>query len=349
MSNELFELQKAITGSGVEFQTETITSKVLEEMANRKNPVRNVIPRRAGDKTEGVKIYWVGSSVSPTTIGIVNVFATTATSIATSTGTVYSHTFEYKNIGEQGSVQLFEAMRGASVLDLETSEAERVVGIIKEREQWMFFWGASSASTSGTVPASAGLEFDGIYTLAAQATSIWTGLSTSRVGTLGTAATTLTLDKLSAAMNEVKGGCDAIFVSQGGLAAIQAAAYDLMEVAPGTPDLGLQVHKFSQVPIYVSSAIPDTISVSGTTGLIVLTSVSYGGATYGRYDLASGDTTAIFFINTEYVEFRYLQELTKQDFQTSSLQKYFDITEVLTLVVRDPYGIYVLVDVKPGA
>ncbi|MHA1248754.1 MAG: SU10 major capsid protein [Candidatus Helarchaeota archaeon] len=308
----------------------------LRDYARYINEVRAVVPRKRGSGRGYDVRYHVSQTDPYTTQSLLAEFADDDTSLDEETGTVYLKSFNYVNFGMKGKVYQADIDKGKEKTDLLQDEIQFIINRIVERETWLMFWGRADATTAIT-------EMSGLYYYCANATTEF-NIGDDRVIQMGSDANaaTLTLTKLDELISSVKGKKKAIFCSEGGLRELKGLVYGYLSLNTTEVDPGIKVPSYEGVPIFVTSAIPDTITLD-PNGLI--SSAAASGLT--RYQLWGGDSTAFFCVNLDNVFFVDLVPLKKESLgKTSAQVEEFEVYERSVLVVNDPYGIAALVGVK---
>lgn len=284
------------------FNDRTI-DQILVELVDFQNPLRQMVRRDPGSGEGFVLRKRTPGSTPGTDVDDTDTFTE-------ETGTYSEVFFSYKTMGTQGKVTRRVQKTGRLVTDLLMEEMEAKAREIKDFEELRMFWGNTPVNNSKQI---LGLNYHMINN-----TGQIVALTNSSVGV------DLTLEKFDEAMDLVitSPRPSAIIVSRAGARKINAILQsqqrfnDKVEV-PG----GFIVDSYQNVPILVSTNIPDTLQIS-TGGTVT--------------SLTGGSTTAMFVVDLNHVFHSVLTELTVMPLARRSSQfEEFDIFEDLAFVVRD--------------
>ncbi len=305
---EAFEraLDVATTGTTL---LQTQINKTVQQLHLRELGAAAVLPRQAGVgnaeyinvRAPGADAEWLPDVGNPADLS----------------GSYNQATFPYKTLVTRGSVTRKLQATGRSYGDILAGEmAGRVGDFTNTFEKCLIF------GDTGIDP----LQFDGLITLT-QATS-------SQIVAQSTAAPggALTLDKLDEAIDAVKGSASrsdlVILASHKGRRALNAALQiqqqfnDMVDIGAG-----FRVRTYDGIPMVTSSAIPDTLTWSGSAV------TAYSGAA----------TTAIMVVNTRHCYISELTPMTAMPLAKFSSQfDSFDIFWDGSLVLANPLGASIL-------
>lgn len=276
--------------------------RMLVELIDFQNPYRQMLRRQPGSGAA----YMVRNRTPGSTAGQdVN----DTDSFDESTGTQADISYPYKTMGTQGKVTRRVQKTGRLITDLLAEEIEAKAREMRDFEELREFWGNGFTTNSKQI---LGLHYHMV-----NHTGQVVALTNSSTGV------DLTLAKFDEAMDlVVTGSPSVILTSRAGRRKINALLQsqqrfnDRIEV-PG----GFKVLSYNEVPILVSTNIPDTLSI--TTGGTISS-------------LTGGSTTAMFIVDLSQVFLSVLTELQVMPLaRVSSQYENFDIFEDLSQVVRD--------------
>ena len=312
--NERLErLKKSLAASGIPYQD--AIDKVIQQVVEYKNPVFNNIPRKKG-AGDGWHVY---QRTAATTSAL---FVNDTQSLSESTGTYAKVDFTYKTIGVQGKVSRLAQAVGQSLSDALANEIEAKANEFKDMYDKAMIRGDHTVGAN---------QFDGIDKLIA-------GQSGQSVMCYSTAydahaLTTASMDKLidTCAYNP-----DLIITSKAGRRALNALMQtnqrfvDTVEIKGGAKTIS-----YNNIPILVSTNIPDTIKAIGSTGTIS--------------SWTSGTTTAIYCLDTTYFWMGVLSDVTyKMLDKVSSQYDLFDIYCDSAPVLANPLSCARMLGVIPS-
>lgn len=301
---DLSLLKKSLEESDLSalFHDRTI-DQLLIELVDFQNPLRQIM-RRVPGSGEG---YMVRKRTPGTTAGTDVDDTDTFTE---DTGSYSEELFQYKTLGTQGKVTRRVQKTGKLVTDLLAEEMEAKAREIRDIEEYRMFW--------GNAPTVAAKQIKG---LAAHMNDLPTQV-VALTTTNGEGAP-LTLADFDKVMDLVITGQPGLIVtSRVGRRKINALLQatqrfnDKIDIQGGFRVLG-----YNDVPILVSTNIPDTLQITSGGTISAVT---------------GGSTTAMFVVDLNHVFMSILTELTMMPLARRSSQfEEFDIFEDLALAVRD--------------
>jgi len=267
--------------------------KVIQHLVEYKNPLRQNIPRRRGSGPA----WYINRRSAATTAAE---FVADTGSYTASEGSYTQVTFTYRTLGGKIRVSRELQDKGASYLDVLAEELAAKVNDIKDFEDYYLLWGDSSNAN----------EFDGLDAL----------IPASQTAVVTTASTggDITLEKLDEVIDLCAGEPDIIICSKRTrrqiIALLQANQrfVDKIEVKGG-----FKLQSYNDIPIYVSTNIPDTMTFDGSAKEIT--------------GLTGGQTSALYVIDTTYFWIGVLKELTMEALAKTSTQ--YDEYEIYERIV----------------
>lgn len=241
----LDELSKALdfaSGSGV--LTQPKVDKVIADLLDHNNPIRQNLPRKPG---EGEAYLWNEKSAQSSGGGFVN-----DTEEPQYAGfTKARKTSSYKTIMERGKVTQFMIDTGRSYRNLLSDEIEDVTLLVKDTEENALVNGDASTNPK---------EYSGLRKLIS-------GVSGQEIS-MGTDGAVLTLKKLDETFDAILGRANMLICSKrtsrklNSLLQSQQRFINVMEVKGG-----FKVPSYNDAPIYKSIYISDT-QTQGASGAV---------------------------------------------------------------------------------
>jgi len=305
--------QSDIAGTFVQEQVD----KVITEIITREYPLRANLPRKRGVGEQWILVR----RTSPATMAV---FVDDVEDLASVEGDYTRVTFAYKTIATRGKITRRAQAVGQSLADLLAFEMEAKARDFQEKEENALIWGQSTANdpVSGIGGAK---EFDGINKLCGDEQTVKLGEAYA-----GADLTTEALDK---AIDLIRGRPSAILCSYLGRRKINALLQATQQFVNVTEVRGgFRVLAYNDIPIFVTTQIPDTLEYDGNK-ISALT--------------ATTPTTAIYVVSFDHVFIGELTPLTVLPLAKKSSQyDGFDIFEAIALVVRDPAGISRIIGIK---
>mgnify|MGYP001573275513 CR=1 FL=1 len=280
--------------------------RMLVELMDFQNPFRQMLRRQPGSGSSYMVRTRTPGSTPGTDVDDTDTFTE-------DTGTQADVNFPYKTMGTQGKISRRVQKTGRLITDLLAEEIEAKAREMRDFEELREFWGNAFTTNSKQI---LGLHYHMVN---------HTGQIVALTNT-GTGVD-LTLAKFDQAMDlVVTGSPSVILTSRTGRRKINALLQsgqrfnDRTEV-PG----GFKVLSYNEVPILVSTNIPDTLNITS-------------GGTVSS--LTGGSTTAMFIVDLNQVFMSVLTELQVLPLARRSSQfEEFDIFEDCAMVARDYRGI----------
>jgi len=305
--------QSDISGTFVQEQVD----KIITELITREYPLRANIPRR-----KGVGEQWIlVRRASPTTLAV---FVDDVEDLVDIEGEYTRVTFPYRTIATRGKVTRRAQAVGQSLADLLAFEMEAKARDFQEKEEHALFWGQSVANdpVSGI---GGPKEFDGLNKLCEDNQTVKLGDAYEGAD--------LTTEALDQAIDMIRGRPSAILCSYVGRRKINALLQATQQFVNVTEVRGgFRVLAYNDIPIFVTTQIPDTLEYDGTK-ISALT--------------ATTPTTAIYVVSFDHLFIGELTPLTVLPLAKKSSQyDEFDIFEDITLVLRDPAGVSRIIGIK---
>ncbi len=284
--------------------------KVVAHIVDYQNPIRQNLPRKSGSGNA----YYVNRRTPGTTKAT---FVADTDAITEDTSSYTQVSFVYKTLGAKGKVTRKAQAIGRTYAQILADEIEAKAMDFRDYEDWAIIWGDSASNAK---------EFDGLHKLCASSQVVAVTTSTS-----GAALTLAALDEVIDKV--VSSPPDMIICSRrtrrkiNSLLQAQQRFVDSVEVKGG-----FKVVSYNEIPIYVSTNIPDTCTFNGTDVT----------ATTG------GSTSVLFVLSTQDVFMGVLTEVTVQPLaKVSSQYDEFDIYVDEALVVKNTLGLAKLVGFDP--
>lgn len=306
------DIRKALSPTNVDSLIPKEIDKVIQQLMDYNNPLRQNLPRRKGSGKA-----WYLSQRTPTGTTPATFYSATTDDFVDDTGTYAEKDFEYETIGARGKVFRLAQDQTKGQVNLLASEIEARTLEFKNYEEWALFWADSSSSN----------QFDGIDKLILDSDSQVIYQAATKLGS------SLTLAK----MDELIDACapftpKMLVTSYGGRRAINALLQSQQRFLDKTEVKGgFKVLAYNDIPIFASTQITDTLDYNAT-GVLQATT--------------GGSTTAIFALDTEHLWVGVLNELTYKELANKSTQYMeFDIYEDVTIVFANQLAQSKLVNV----
>lgn len=293
INDRLERLKKSLASTGIAYQE--AVDKIIYEIVEYKNPLFQMLPRKKGTGDAWHLYQRTAATTSA-------VFINDTQAIPESTGTYTKTTYTYKTVGVQGKVSRLAQAVGQSFSDALANEIESKAKEFKDYYDYALVRGDHLVGTN---------QFAGIDHLIAA------GGSAQTVPCGGTsydakALTTAAMDKL---IDACSGNPDLIICSKAGRRSLNSLMQtnqrfvDQVEISAGAKTIA-----YNNIPILVSTNIPDVIRAQGGETANAITSWS------------SGTTTVIYCIDTTQMFVGVLTEVTaKMLDKVSSQYDLFDI------------------------
>lgn len=214
---------------GVTYQE--VVDKVLQDLIERNNPIRQNLPRKKGSGPSWILIQRTAASVAS--------WVNDIEEPASSESTYERKSFDYKTLLQRGKVSRKLQTIGRSWADIKAMEMEAALETIKKSEENTLIWGDSGVNAK---------QFDGFD---AQ-------IPSEQAIDLGVNGGPLTLEAMDKAIDLCYGKPDMIIASKRTRRELQALLQgqqrfvDMIEVKGG-----FKLLSYNGIPIYVSPEIPD--------------------------------------------------------------------------------------------
>ena len=293
------DIRKALSPTDVASLIPKEIDKVIQQLMDYSNPLRQNLPRRGGSGKA-----WYLSQRTPTGTTPATFYSATTDNFAEDTGTYDEKEFLYQTVGARGKVFRLSQDKTKGQVDLLAAEIEARTLEFKNYEEWALFWANKDNSN----------QFDGIDELILDSDDQVIYQATTNIGS------DLTLAK----MDELLDACapftaKILVTSYAGRRALNALLQDKQRfLDKAEVKGGFKVLSYNEIPIFASTQITDTLDYN-TSGVLQSTT--------------GGSTTAIFALDTEHLWVGVLNELTYKELANKSTQYMeFDIYEDITVV-----------------
>ena len=310
----LLDIRKSLAPSGVDSLIPKEIDKVIQQLMDYQNPLRQNLPRRPGKGKA-----WYLSQRTPVSTTPAAFYSASTDDFTEATGTYAEKEFLYKTLGARGKVYRLAQDQTRGQVDLLASEIEQRVLEFKNYEEWGLLWGDSSVSSN---------QFDGIDKNIDNTDQIVFQAPTN----LGAALTLARMDELIDACAPFKPKM--LVTSLAGARAINALLQSYQRFVDSVEVKGgFKVKSYNDIPIFASTQITDTLDYN-TSGVLQSTT--------------GGSTTAIFALDTEHLWVGVLNDLTYRELAEKSTQYMeFDIYEDITVVFANYMAQAKLINVIP--
>lgn len=297
-------LQKALQLadiSGILIQPEI--DREIQHLVDYQNPLRQNLARR-----RGVGEFYQVNRRHPS--GIPAAFIDDTEAVPEATGTYERVQFFYKTIGTKGKISRKAAKVSQNYVNLVREEIEAKTEEYRNYEEWALFWGRIADNAK---------QFDGLYELIRATAS-------QHLVTSGD----INEDLMDQLIGACKGRPNMLLCSDGAKRRLKALLQSRFRwVEPVEVRGGFRLPAWDDIPIYVSTQIPDTCKV-GADGKLDLT----GGLAAA---LTGGTTTVIFCIETPNM---FVSELTPVGVspldRVTTQYSEFEIISDQVLVMKNP-------------
>lgn len=306
------DIRKALSPTNVDSLIPKEIDKVIQQLMDYQNPLRQNMPRRKGKGKA-----WYLSQRTPTGTTPATFYSATTDDFVNDDGTYAEKDFTYKTIGARGKVYRLAQDQTKGQVNLLASEIEARTLEFKNYEEWALFWSDSDNSN----------QFDGIDALILDSDSQVVYQAANNLGS------SLTLAKLDELIDACAPFTPKMLVtSLGGRRAINALIQSQQRFLDKTEVKGgFKVLSYNDIPIFASTQITDTLDYN-TSGVLQATT--------------GGSTTAIFALDTEHLWTGVLNDLTYKELANKSTQYLeFDIYEDITVVFANQLAQAKLVNV----
>ncbi len=292
------DIRKALSPTNVDSLIPKEIDKVIQQLMDYQNPLRQNLPRRKGKGKA-----WYLSQRTPSATTPATFYNATTDDFGEDTGTYAELEFPFRTIGARGKVYRLSQDETRGQVNMIASEVESRTLEFKNYEEYALVWGDDSNAN----------QWDGFDQGISSSAQIIMSAATNMGGSL----TINDLDQLVDACAPFKPNM--LVTSLAGRRTINALLQsyqrfnDKIEVKGG-----FKLLSYNDIPIYVSTQIPDTLDYNTSGSLQSLT---------------GGCTSAIFCLDTERLWVGVLNELTYKELALKSTQYMeFDIYEDITLV-----------------
>lgn len=288
--------------------------KVLVELVDYLNPVRQAMQRRPGIGEGYLVRYRATGITAGTTIDVID-----TDTLTESVGVYTEVLLPYKTIGAQGKLSRRVQKTGRSIADLMREEMERKAEEIKDAEEFRMFWGNSPTANSK--------QWAGLNSFYNSNSDRIVGLTTTSVGV------DITLAKMDEFIDLNIGNPRMLVTSRTGRRKINALLQSTQRYVDRTEIAGgFRVITYNDIPIVACTNLPDTLQIS-TGGTVT--------------SLTGGSTTVIMALDLEDNFMCVLTELTLMPLaKVSSQYDEFDIFMDEVFVCRDGRHLSMLSGIK---
>jgi len=294
----MLDIRRALAPSGVDSLIPKEIDKVIQELMDYDNPLRQNLPRRKGSGKA-----WYLSQRTPVGTTPAAFYSADTDDFTEATGTYEEKEFVYKTVGARGKLFRLARDQTAGQVDLLAHEIEQRTLEFKNYEEWSLFWGNNSDTK----------QFDGVDVQIDDSSQIVKIADTNMGGDL-------TLAKI----DEVIDACspfspNMLLTSLAGRRAMNALLQDHQRFMDKTEVKGgFKLLSYNEIPIYTSTQLPDTLDFDEDGALQSTT---------------GGCTSIIFALDSEHLWVGELNKLTYRELAEKSTQYMeFDIYEDITLV-----------------
>lgn len=313
----MLDIRKSLAPSGVDSLIPKEIDKVIQQLMDYDNPLRQNIPRKKAIGNTGKAWYLSQRTPVSTTPGAF--YAPSADTFFEQTGTYGEKLFYYQTIGARGKIYRLSQDSTRGQVNLTAAEVEARTLELKNYEEWAILWGNDSTNTDA---------FDGIDILITDSDQIVSQASTN----IGAALTLAKLDELIDACAPFVPNM--LVTSYAGRRAINALLQSSQRFMDKTEVKGgFKVMSYNEVPIYASTQITNTLDYDTSGDLSTAT---------------GGCCTTIFALDTDHLWVGVLNDLTYKELaQVSTQYSEFDIYEDITLVFANQLAQSKLINVIP--
>jgi hypothetical protein len=295
----MLDVRKALGPTGVASLIPKEIDKTIQELMDYQNPLRQNLPRKAGSGKA-----WYLSQRTPVSTTPAAFYSATTDDFTEATGDYAEKEFLYKTLGARGKIYRLARDTTKGQVDLLAEEINARVLEFKNKEEWALLYGNKTTDSN---------QFDGVDTSISDSSQVVKAADTN-VGD----------DLTIAKMDELIDACapfmpDMLICSLAGRRKINALLQssqrfvDKVEVKGG-----FKLASYNDVPIFVSTQVPDTLDYGSGVSLVAAT---------------GGSTSAIYALTSEFVWVGELNKLTYRELAEKSTQYVeFDIYEDVTVV-----------------